>query len=67
MQIGLKVQQVSTPSLIIDLDVMERNLSRMAEYTRAHGIALRPHTKTHKTLEAARLQFDLGAIGLTVA
>ena len=66
-EIGLPLQQVSTPAVVVDLDVMERNLARMAAYASQHGMALRPHTKTHKTLEAARLQLDLGAIGLTVA
>ncbi len=66
-EIGLPAQQVSTPAVVIDLDVTERNLARMATYARTHGLALRPHTKTHKTVEAARMQLDLGAIGLTVA
>ena len=60
-------RELSTPALIIDLDVLERNLERMATYCREHGIGLRPHTKTHKTPEVARMQVDRGAIGLTVA
>jgi D-serine deaminase-like pyridoxal phosphate-dependent protein len=39
----------------------------MAEYCRAHGLALRPHTKTHKSQRIARMQLDAGAVGLTVA
>ncbi len=39
----------------------------MAAYCRAHGLGLRPHTKTHKTVEVARMQLDRGAVGLTVA
>src|SRR5437764_3203566 len=66
-EIGMKIHQVSTPTVVVDLDVVDRNLRRMAEYCRAHSIALRPHTKTHKTVEAAQMQLDLGAIGLTVA
>lgn len=46
---------------------MERNIRNMAEYCRRHGIALWPHTKTHKTPEIARLQLNAGARGLTVA
>jgi D-serine deaminase-like pyridoxal phosphate-dependent protein len=60
-------RELSTPALVIDLDVLERNLDRMALYCREHGIGLRPHTKTHKTPEVARMQLERGAIGLTVA
>ncbi len=59
--------ELSTPALTIDLDVVERNLDRMASYCRSHSIGLRPHTKTHKTPEVARMQVDRGACGLTVA
>jgi D-serine deaminase-like pyridoxal phosphate-dependent protein len=60
-------RELSTPALTIDLDVMERNLDRMAQSCRGQGVGLRPHTKTHKTPEVARLQIDRGAVGLTVA
>jgi D-serine deaminase-like pyridoxal phosphate-dependent protein len=63
----MRVSELSTPAIVVDIDVVESNLHRMAEYCRSHGIQLRPHTKTHKTLEVARMQLDLGAIGLTVA
>jgi D-serine deaminase-like pyridoxal phosphate-dependent protein len=60
-------RELSTPALVIDLDIVERNLDRMAEYCRKIGVNLRPHTKTHKMLELAAMQVDRGAIGLTVA
>jgi D-serine deaminase-like pyridoxal phosphate-dependent protein len=60
-------REVPTPALVIDLDILERNVDRMAAYCRQHGLKLRPHTKTHKTLEVARLQMERGATGLTVA
>ena len=63
----LHVADLDTPALVIDLDIMERNLRRMAEYTREHGLRLRPHTKTHKIPALARRQLDLGAAGLTIA
>jgi D-serine deaminase-like pyridoxal phosphate-dependent protein len=66
-ELGMKVCKVSTPAVVVDLDVVERNLARMAAYCKAHDLGLRPHTKTHKTIEAARMQLDLGALGLTVA
>jgi len=63
----MNYRELPTPALTIDLDVLERNLDRVAEYCRSHNIGLRPHTKTHKSLEVARLQLSRGAIGLTVA
>lgn len=63
----MRVTQVSTPAVVVDLDAVERNLDRMAAYCAAHGLGLRPHTKTHKMLEMARMQLERGARGLTVA
>ncbi len=63
----MNYQELSTPALTIDLDILERNLDRMAAYCREHGLGLRPHTKTHKTPEVGRMQMDRGAVGLTVA
>jgi D-serine deaminase-like pyridoxal phosphate-dependent protein len=45
---GLFVTDLETPSVVVDLDVMERNLSRMADYCRSKNLRLRPHTKSHK-------------------
>src|SRR5437868_4918528 len=67
MYIGKHISQLDTPALLIDLDIMESNLQRMAEYTRTHNLRLRPHTKTHKIPALARRQMDLGAAGITVA
>ncbi len=61
------VSEIDTPALVVDLDIMERNLCRVAEYTREHGLRLRPHTKTHKSTRLARRQLASGAAGLTVA
>lgn len=61
------VTELDTPALIVDLDVMEENLTRMAEYCRYHNLCLRPHTKTHKIPELARKQIESGASGITVA
>ncbi|MGA2136607.1 MAG: alanine racemase [Bryobacteraceae bacterium] len=62
-----RVADLDTPALLVDLDRMEANLRRVADYTRAHGLRLRPHTKTHKSPRIGRRQLDLGAAGLTVA
>jgi D-serine deaminase-like pyridoxal phosphate-dependent protein len=57
---------LDTPALVIDLDIVERNAARMAAAAAQHGIALRPHVKTHKSVALARLQVDAGAAGITV-
>src|ERR1700730_7318765 len=61
------VNDVSTPAVLIDVDVVERNVARMAERARAAGVRLRPHAKTHKILEVGRRQLEAGACGLTLA
>lgn len=63
----MHIQDLDTPALLIDLDVMERNLRRAADYARQHGLRMRPHTKTHKIPAIGRMQLDLGAAGLSVA
>lgn len=56
-----------TPYLVVDVDVLEANLAAMAAHARALGVALRPHAKTHKSIDIARRQLAHGAVGLTVA
>jgi len=63
----MRVSDLDTPALLIDLNIMERNLARAAEYAQAYELRLRPHTKTHKIPELGRLQLAHGAAGLTVA
>jgi D-serine deaminase-like pyridoxal phosphate-dependent protein len=63
----MQISELDTPALLVDLDVMERNLARAAGYARQHGLRLRPHTKTHKIPALGRRQLELGAAGLTVA
>ena len=58
---------LATPALVIDLDIFERNIARMAEFARERNIALRPHAKTHKCAEIARRQIATGALGVCVA
>lgn len=57
----------STPCLVVDAATVRRNLQRLQDYARQHGLNVRPHTKTHKSREMARLQLQFGASGLTVA
>ena len=58
---------LTTPVLIVDLDVMERNLERMATFFRTGSTRLRPHFKNHKCPDLAWRQLDAGAIGMTCA
>lgn len=58
---------VLTPALLLDLDILDRNIRRMQDRANSLGVALRPHIKTHKCLEIARRQRDAGARGITVS
>lgn len=59
--------QIETPAALVDIDIMRRNLERTARYCAEHGLAWRPHVKTHKTPELAAMQVAAGAVGVTVA
>jgi len=63
----MTIHDLDTPALLIDLDVMERNLARIADYCASSKLRLRPHTKTHKSIRIAKRQLELGAAGLSVA
>lgn len=63
----LRIEQLETPAPLVDLDRMAQNLDRMAAYAALHGLALRPHVKTHKAPRVAAEQMRLGAVGLTCA
>lgn len=56
-----------TPVAVVDEDIVERNLARMAKLAADHGVKLRPHAKTHKSAYMARRQIAHGAVGLTCA
>ena len=57
---------LDTPALAIDLDIVESNAELMAAAMDARGVALRPHTKTHKSIALAHIQLAAGAQGITV-
>ena len=61
--IGGPVEAIDTPALLVDHDALRRNISRMADFSRRHGVAIRPHAKTHKTPAIAHMQIAAGAIG----
>ncbi len=60
-------QQIDTPSMVVDEEIMHRNIAEMSALAKSHGVNLRPHIKTHKTPEIARLQIGAGAVGITCA
>ena len=62
-----QLDDLSTPAPIVDLGVMEANIARVAEYARQRNLDLRPHIKTHKSVEIARRQLAAGSAGLTCA
>ena len=64
---SLTLDQLETPIPVVDLDRLARNLDRAASYTSKHGLALRPHIKTHKSPRIAAEQLRRGAVGLTCA
>src|SRR3954469_4288937 len=66
-QVGRSLAEVETPVAVVDLDRLEANLRDLQAYADSHGIALWPHTKTHKSPEIGLRQLALGAGGLTVA
>lgn len=58
-------KELDTPCVLIDLDRVETNIKRLQGYLDAHRIANRPHIKTHKLPQIARMQVDAGAVGIT--
>ena len=65
--IGTPLEAIPTPCVVVDLDVLERNVARMAARAREAVVRLRPHAKTHKCPEIAAMQRAAGAWGLSVA
>ncbi len=57
---GMDESDIQTPCLILDLDALERNITKMGEYARAHGMRHRVHGKMHKSVDVAKLQERLG-------
>lgn len=67
MFIGADKEEIETPALLIDLDVLEKNIRTMADYYRSKkGAALRPHQKGHRLPAIARKQIDAGAAGVSM-
>ncbi len=65
--IGLKKTELDTPCLTIDINLLKCNLAFMQSHSINHKINIRPHAKTHKCTEIAKMQISYGAIGISVA
>jgi 3-hydroxy-D-aspartate aldolase len=63
-EIGMRLSEIDTPALVVDLDAFERNLNRLAQKAKAGGVRLRPHAKTHKCAVIALQQVAAGAVGV---
>lgn len=61
----MHIDQVDTPAVLVDLDRVEANIARLQRYLDVHGIANRPHIKTHKIPALARAQLAAGAVGIS--
>ncbi|WP_209835076.1 3-hydroxy-D-aspartate aldolase BhcC [Ruegeria sp. HKCCE3926] len=62
---GMDEEDIQTPSLVLDLDALERNIKKMGDYAKAHGMRHRVHGKMHKSVDVARLQEKIGgAVGV---
>ncbi len=59
--------RLNTPALVLDMDAFERNLAAMADYAARNNIKIRPHAKSHKSVEIARRQAAAGAVGICCA
>jgi len=64
---GMTREMLPTPCMVVDIDLFEKNLKTMADYAKKTQIHLRPHVKVHKSVDVAKRQIALGAIGLTTA
>lgn len=63
--VGMDEKDIQTPCLVLDLDALERNIRKMGDYAKAHGMRHRVHGKMHKSVDVARLQEKLGgAVGV---
>ena len=60
-------RSLNTPALVLDLEMLERNIAEMARFAKEHNVKLRPHSKTHKSADIAKRQMASGALGVCCA
>lgn len=63
----MKLKELETPALVVDLDALEQNIARMGQIMSSSKAKLRPHYKSHKCVEIAKMQIAAGAKGITCA
>src|SRR6476646_5248488 len=63
-RIGIPLEEIDTPALVVELDALEGNIARMAKAVEGGAVRLRPHAKSHKCAEIARKQIAAGAVGV---
>lgn len=61
------IKNIDTPALLLDIDKLENNIKSIITFAKDNHLNYRPHIKTHKSINLAKMQIDLGAIGITVA
>ncbi len=61
--VGQRLEEVDTPALVLDLDALEANLATLQDCA-GDRVRVRPHAKTHKSADLAKLQLELGAVGV---
>jgi hypothetical protein len=63
--VGKPISEIETPALVVDLDIMESNMDKMMAFLKecGAGVGIRPHAKSHKTPEIAKIQMAKGALG----
>jgi 3-hydroxy-D-aspartate aldolase len=62
--VGMMIDEIDTPAIVVDLDIYERNLEKMKNIIEPSGKRLRPHAKMHKSPEIALEQIEKGAVGV---
>ncbi|MDA4111545.1 MAG: DSD1 family PLP-dependent enzyme [Thaumarchaeota archaeon] len=60
----MNIEELPTPCVLVDLDVLERNIKKMADFTKSRNCGVRPHAKSHKSPFIAKKQMDAGAVGI---
>lgn len=59
--------EADTPTLLLDIDQLNKNIKEIMDFSKEHDVVYRPHIKTHKCIEIAKRQMEFGAVGITVA
>ena len=59
-EIGMPLEDVATPALIVELDAFERNIDYMRNFIQGHKLRHRAHAKTHKSIDIALIQIQRG-------